>query len=130
MTESMAGREDFETLAERRYAVLTTFRRSGDGVDTTVWLVGRDGRIYVSTPAYTGKVKRLRHDARVRLAPSDARGKPLGPAVDGRASILDAAAGAEPNRALRRRYGWQKRLLDLFFALRRKEQIIVEIVPA
>jgi len=117
----------FAGLAERRYVVLTTFRRSGEGVETTVWLLGRDGRIYVSTPEHTGKVKRLRHDPRVRLVPSDAKGAALGPPVDGRARLVEGAAGREIDRALRRRYGWQKWLLDLVFRLRRKEQLVFEI---
>lgn len=130
MTDPNPAIDPFETLAERRYALLTTFRRSGEPVATTVWLVGRGGKIYVSTPTFTGKVKRLRHDPRVRLAPCDARGTPLGQAVDGLASLLDPAAGRKFDLALRHRYGWQKRLLDLFFTLRRKQQVIVEISPA
>lgn len=120
----------FAALAEQRYAVLTTFRRTGVPVATTVWLLGRGGKIYVSSPAYTGKVKRVRNDPRVQLAASDAKGTALGPPVEGRARILDPATGEEFDQALRRRYGWQKRLLDLFFRLRRKEQVILEISPA
>ena len=120
----------FEDVAARRYVVLTTFRRTGEGVDTTVWLLGRDGKIYVSTPEHTGKVKRLRRDPRVRLTPSDAKGKRLGPAVEGRARPVSGERGREIDRALRRRYGWQKRLLDLVFKLRRKEQLVFEIEPA
>ena len=120
----------FEDVAARRYVVLTTFRRTGEGVDTTVWLLGRDGKIYVSTPEHTGKVKRLRRDPRVRLTPSDAKGKRLGPAVEGRARPVPGERRREVDRALRRRYGWQQRLLDLVFTLRRKEQLVVEIEPA
>lgn len=127
MTDPTMSPAEFGALAERRYAVLTSFRRSGAPVATTVWLIGQGGRIYVSTPAYTGKVKRLRHNPRVLLAPSDAKGTPLGPAVEGTARFLDPAAGRPFDRALLGRYGWQKRLLDLYMTLRRKEQVVLEI---
>jgi len=99
----------FEDLAARRYVVLTTFRRTGERVETTVWLLGRDGKIYVSTSEHTGKVKRLRRDPRVRLRPSDAKGNRLGPAVEGRARLVEGERGREIDQALRRPYGWQKR---------------------
>jgi PPOX class probable F420-dependent enzyme len=56
-------------LAEERFISLTTFRRSGEPVSTPVW-VGRDGdALVVLTPAGSGKVKRLRSDARVEVRP-------------------------------------------------------------
>ena len=56
-------------LADRRFVSLTTFRRSGAPVSTSVW-VGRHGEgLVVLTPAGSGKVKRLRHDPRVELRP-------------------------------------------------------------
>lgn len=128
MTE--ATTTSFDALRERRYVVLTTFRRSGVPVPTTVWLLDSGGKIYVTSPASTGKVTRLRNDPRVRLAPSDAKGTPLGPEVEGRARILDPVAGKAFDQTLTRRYGWQKRLLARFMVLRRKEQVILEISPA
>src|SRR5688500_10157693 len=56
-------------LADERFVSLTTFRRSGQPVSTPVW-VGRDGdALIVLTPAGSGKVKRLRHEARVEVRP-------------------------------------------------------------
>jgi PPOX class probable F420-dependent enzyme len=56
-------------LADHRFVSLTTFRRSGAPVSTPVW-VSRDGDLLVVlTPVGSGKVKRLRHDPRVEIAP-------------------------------------------------------------
>lgn len=56
-------------LADERFVSLTTFRRSGQPVSTPVW-VGRDGdALVVLTPSGSGKVGRLRHDARVEVRP-------------------------------------------------------------
>ena len=77
-----------ELMGENKYVSLTTFRRSGDGVATPVWVVYRNGKLYVSTEATSGKAKRLRHTSRVTLAPCDARGKVGGEAVAATAVIL------------------------------------------
>lgn len=105
-------------LADERYLLLTTFRRDGTAVSTPVWVVSDDGeRLLVWTGAATGKAKRLRRDPRVRVAPSDARGRPRGPAVDGRARLVDEAELVQ--RLLREKYGWQKLGLDLLNRVRR-----------
>lgn len=75
-------------LGDEKFVSLTTFRTSGVGVATTVW-VGRDGEsLIVTTPSGSGKVKRLRNDDRIELKPSSRRG-----AVD--ASVPPVAAVAE-----------------------------------
>ena len=59
-----------DTLADEGFISLTTFRNTGVGVPTTVW-VGRDGdALLVTTPRGSGKVKRLRRDPRVELSPN------------------------------------------------------------
>ena len=66
---------DLAALGDEKFVSLTTFRKSGDAVETTVW-VGRDGdSLIVTTPSGSGKVKRLRNDERISLRPSSRRGK-------------------------------------------------------
>ena len=61
-------------LGDERFVSLTTFRRSGERVSTAVW-VARDGdSLVVTTPAVSGKVKRLRNDPRVELRPCNRLG--------------------------------------------------------
>src|SRR5712691_11622884 len=62
-------------LDQHRYMTLSTFRRSGAEVATPVWFAAAGGRLYVFTAGDSGKVKRLRHSSRARVAPSDARGR-------------------------------------------------------
>jgi PPOX class probable F420-dependent enzyme len=100
--------------AQSRYLNLSTFRRDGSAVDTPLWFAARDGRLLAFTHAGSGKVKRLRRSPRARVAPCDLRGRPLGPALEASARLVDDAARAESIfAALRRRYGWQFRLLEL-----------------
>jgi PPOX class probable F420-dependent enzyme len=79
------------SIADERFVSLTTFRKTGEGVPTPVW-IARDGdALIVTTPDGTGKVKRLRNDDRVELRPSDRMGKVAdgAPIVAGHAEIVD-----------------------------------------
>ena len=89
-------------LAEERFVSLTTFRRSGEAVSTPVWIAADGDHLVVYTPAASGKVKRLRHTARVELRPCDRRGRVAdgAPTVAGAATIHDDAAAVERVRAL------------------------------
>jgi PPOX class probable F420-dependent enzyme len=101
-------------LDRERYGSLETFRKTGRAVATPVWFARSDGRFYVFTEGTAGKVKRLRNDPRVRLAPCNVRGRVHGPAFAGRAAIVDDPAVVErAYAALRAKYGWQMRLVDL-----------------
>ncbi len=86
-----------ETIGDERFVSLTTFRASGEPVPTTVW-IARDGEaLVVTTPAGSGKVKRLRRDARVELRPSGRFGKVEddAPVVTGTAEVLEDPASEE-----------------------------------
>jgi PPOX class probable F420-dependent enzyme len=97
-----------------RYLSLTTYRASGAEVATPVWFAAVDGALYVFTAGESGKVKRLRRSSRARIAPCDARGTPHGAWRDVTAHLVtDAGVIARAQAALRKKYGWQKWLLDL-----------------
>ena len=59
----------FPDLGKEQYIALTTFRKTGQAVTTPVIFAQSPGTIYVGTRADAGKLKRLRHTARVTLAP-------------------------------------------------------------
>jgi uncharacterized protein len=93
---------------------LATFRRSGAEVATPVWFADLDGKIYAFTAGDSGKVKRLRHTSRVRIAPCDARGQVRGAWRDATGRVVtDRALIERAHAALRAKYGWQMRMLDL-----------------
>jgi uncharacterized protein len=99
-------------LAGVRYISLTTFRRDGSTASTPVWVVSDNGhRLLVWTGAKTWKVRRIARDPRVLVARSNARGTERGPRLEGTARLVEEPAIDE---LLRRKYGWQKRLLDQF----------------
>jgi uncharacterized protein len=55
--------------------LLTTFRKSGAGVSTPVWLVDiGNGEVGFWTSSESGKAKRLRHTDRVTVQPCNMKG--------------------------------------------------------
>ncbi len=101
---------DIDTLANARYVSLTTFKKDGTPVATPVWLARDGDTLVVLTGPTAGKTKRLRNHGRVRVAPCDMRGRVKGDAVDGYATLQDAAGTAATHAAIKRRYGIQARL--------------------
>lgn len=92
---------------------LETFRKNGAGVPTPVWFAEQDGVLYVRTIDGSGKVKRIRNNGQVRLAPCDARGGLKGEWVTGQARIVSDPAEIETaNKLLTKKYGLQKRFLE------------------
>ena len=109
----------FASLHGHRYMNLTTFRKDGRAVRTPVWFAeDGEGRLYVYTLAKSGKVGRIRRDGDVRVGPSDARGRPLGPEAPGTARLLPPAERASAEALLRRKYGLQKRAFGLLHRAR------------
>ena len=78
----------FPDLGREQCIALTTFRKTGQAVTTPVWFAISLGTIYVETHADAGKLKRLRHTARVTLAPCTYSGKVTGSVSEGNARIL------------------------------------------
>jgi PPOX class probable F420-dependent enzyme len=101
----------FASLADHKYALLVTYRRDGRGVPTPVWF-GCDerDRVYFDTEEAAGKVKRIRNNPQVRLAPCDLRGKPLGPPAVGVARILDRDDAEHAEHTIAANYGLGRRL--------------------
>lgn len=95
-----------------------------------MWIAGGGGRYYVFSERTAGKVKRIRANPRVRLAACDLRGKVSGGWAGGRARIVtDAPSIALAYAALRKKYGWQMRFIDLLSRLsgRYDQRVILEI---
>jgi PPOX class probable F420-dependent enzyme len=105
-------------LAGEEFVSITTFKRDGTPVSTPVWVTGDNGNLLVISEADTWKVKRIRRDGHVRIAPCGARGTVRGEPVDAVATIEPDTATVE--RLLARKYGWKYRAYMRFSALVRK----------
>lgn len=107
-----------DSSGENFYA-LTTFRRDGTAVSTPIWLAPANGRWYAFTPSRSGKVRRLRRNPQVQVAPSDFQGEPSAAARNGTARVLPDSEFAAATTALTQKYGWQFRFFRLVSRLGR-----------
>jgi PPOX class probable F420-dependent enzyme len=114
-------------LEGHKYVSLATYRRNGIKVPTPVWFVQRDGRVYVWTMASSGKVKRLRNNPNVALAPCKMGGEPLGPYLEGVATMSEDDSSEGLNKAFRSKYGLLFVLDKVATRLWRRKRIFLEI---
>ncbi|HEY4894872.1 MAG TPA: PPOX class F420-dependent oxidoreductase [Solirubrobacteraceae bacterium] len=120
-----------EHLRGHKYCLLVTYKRSGEAVPTPVWFGLGAGKLYVRSEADVAKVKRIRNDPRVRVAPCTVRGKPLGPPAEGRARVLDQPSdGEEAEGALQANYGLGRKIYEGAGAALGTATVYLEITPA
>src|SRR5579864_7217316 len=99
----------FAALRDHKYISLETFKKSGEGVKTPVWfaadpsvdLSGDGALLYIYTIGNTGKVKRIRNNGHVKIAPCTIKGVPLGDPVDAKAEIVTGEVASKAMRLLK-----------------------------
>jgi len=114
-------------FAKANYLNLETFRKTGAGVRTPVWFAQQGTVFYIYTLPDSGKVKRIRNNPKVRVAPCDMRGNLSGAWIDARARLCSGDETAHGQDLLRRKYGWMKIVGDFFSRLRGRIQTVVAI---
>jgi len=127
----------FAAFAGHKYLNLETFKKSGDGVKTPVWfaadpaarLDSSDAKLYAYTIGVSGKVKRVRNNPRVRIAPCNARGGVLGEWVEARAVIVTGDEAARGTALLNKKYFPWKQIMAFFASFSRPERIVFAIRP-
>ena len=122
-----------EQFANAKYLSLETFRRTGVGVRTPVWFaedpLPPTGKttFYVYTLPDSGKVKRIRNNAKVRINPCTMRGDLRGAWVDARARLCSGDEADKGQTLLNDKYGLPKRIGDFFSRLRGRVQCVLAI---
>ena len=128
----------FAGFAGQKYLNLETFRKSGEGVKTPVWFAAEpsakldsgDAKLYVYTIGVSGKVKRIRNNSSVKIAPCNMRGDVQGDWVPARAEILSGPEADHGMQLLDKKYLPWKQLLDFFAKFRKRERTVFVIRPA
>jgi PPOX class probable F420-dependent enzyme len=85
-------------FVRHKTVLVTTYRQDGRPVGTPVSLAVDGDHAYLRSFEQAGKTRRLRHNPRVDIAPSTARGRLTGPTLQATTRRL---AGAESRRAAR-----------------------------
>ena len=93
-----------------KYLSITSYRRDGSGVSTPVWFATGGGRLLVMTDSRSGKVKRIRRNPYVTIAPCSGRGKPKAKRMPAHAELMPASEVERAKRLIRRKYR-----IDLLF---------------
>ena len=118
----------FSNLQKSNYIALTTYRKTGLAVTSPVWFAQAGDALYVITEPHSGKMKRIRNNGQVQVAPSTVRGKPLGPAADAQARELVSPAECKAaDDALNAKYGIQKKLFELLWKFQKVSPTYVEV---
>lgn len=128
----------FAGFAGQKYLNLETFKKSGQGVKTPVWfaadpstkLDSNSAKLYVYTVGVSGKVKRIRNNSSVNIAPCNMRGDVDGDWVPARAEIVSGAEAQHGMQLLNKKYLPWKQLLDFFASFRKRERTVFVIRPA
>jgi hypothetical protein len=93
-----------------KYLSITSFRRDGTGKTTPVWFVQDGGRLLVETEASSYKVRRIRRNPRVTVAPCGPTGRHRGKPVTARAELLPDSEIGRVEQLMARKYR-----IDLLF---------------
>jgi PPOX class probable F420-dependent enzyme len=87
-----------------KYLSITSYRRDGSGVSTPVWFATEGDRLLVMTAATSGKVKRIRRNPYVTIAPCSARGKTKTESMPAHAELLPPSEVERVKRLIARKY--------------------------
>jgi PPOX class probable F420-dependent enzyme len=93
----------------QRYISLATFRKTGVAVYTPIWFAEEGDKLYFMTNSKLGKIKRIRNDPQVKIAPCTMRGRITGPEFSAVARILPAEDARRVRGAINAKY-WLARV--------------------
>jgi PPOX class probable F420-dependent enzyme len=112
---------------KQQFINLETYRKSGEGVKTPVWFYQDGSTLYFTTQANSGKIKRIRANRQVQVAPCKVNGDLLGEWVPARVELLDDEYAKHVNDLFRKKYGLQKLFFDLIGKLQKREMTALAV---
>jgi PPOX class probable F420-dependent enzyme len=123
-------RGDLGGLRGAHQGLIVTFKRSGEPVPTPVTIgLSPEGRLYFRCEPHVAKIKRLRANPRVLVAPCTLRGKPTGPLVEARARVLSADESRRADEVLESNWTGRMKLLERFYDRIGVPAVYVEVAP-
>jgi len=119
--------DEVKSFENQQYMNIETYRKSGTPVQTPVWFVVVNGELCFTTETRSGKVKRLRRNPAVRVAPCKVNGELLGAWHTGSVRFLSIEETLLVEKTFSRKYGFQKFVFDLLGRIQRRERIFLAI---
>jgi PPOX class probable F420-dependent enzyme len=112
---------DLEGQFPGRFLSVTSFRTDGTPVATPLWFVSDGRRLFALTDLHSAKVRRMRKDPRVLVAPCRVNGRLRREPVPGCAEVLTEPADLDRvQRLLLKRYKLSYRLVMLGYQVGRR----------
>lgn len=124
----MSAEDKLSQLSNYKYINIETYKKNGSGVRTPIWFVIYHGFIYFRTDAKSGKVKRIRNNPHVRIAPCDIRGSAKGDWFEGKAKFSDSGESSIVFSMINKKYGFIATLIRSFNKIRGTSPIILAIM--
>jgi PPOX class probable F420-dependent enzyme len=125
-----AAASALEPFVDQRTVLLTTYRRDGAPVGTPVNIAVDGDRAFVRTFDKAWKLRRIRNNLVVEIAPSTVRGEATGPAIRARARILSGSEAAHASQALNKKHPLLHGLLvPMAHRLRGYKTMHIELTP-
>jgi PPOX class probable F420-dependent enzyme len=125
-----ASKSALEPFVDQNTVLLTTYRRDGTGVGTPVHIAVDGDRAFIRTWDTAWKLRRIRNNPEVEVAPSTVGGRPTGPAIHASARVLDGAESKYAAEMLARKYPiLHGVLIPRLHRLRGNRTIHIELTP-
>jgi PPOX class probable F420-dependent enzyme len=116
---------------KQQYLNIETFRKNGQGVKTPVWFVQDGETLHVWTFAESGKIKRIRRDGSVRIAPSIASGEPVGDWVNAQAVTYNSDEAIQyVENLMKKKYGFSFFLFSGLGKIRKSKTAVIKITSS
>jgi len=118
----------FSNLEGAAFVSLTTYRKSGDGVSSPLLFVDVGDKLILYTNHDSGKVKRIRNNGDVQVAPCKANGELTGSALSARARIVtDPVEDKQALAAVIAKHTFIIRMFELINGLRGKKMVRIAV---
>jgi PPOX class probable F420-dependent enzyme len=115
-------------LLKHKYISIETYRKNGTGVRTPVWFVVNQGLIYFRSDAKSGKVKRIRNNPHVKIAPCNMGGNVESDWYEGKAKFSDQAESTIAFSLINKKYGLLTTFIRLLNKIRNTKPLVISLI--
>lgn len=112
-----------QDIINQKYLSLETYKKNNLPVQTPVWFVVHNDTIHIVTREKTGKIKRLKNNNNVQIAPCTFNGKITGKAATGKAVFSPLEDVQTVLNLRRKKYGVMEIIAR--FVSRKKGNLVV-----
>lgn len=120
---------DIKQFDREKYISVETYRKSGTGVRTPVWFIESNGEFLFNTEDSSAKVKRIRSNPAVKIAPCNMRGDIQGEFVPGKARFLSSEETSAAKKIYSKKYGVAGWFFELMGSTRKSTRVFLAVKP-